>query len=437
MCEFNAAKDNQSVFVNPSHKPEVNLTSKTNRTDFNLYYLDTIQKRWINKGKDIVSQARDKKSEISDYKTIDKPLPPAPVKPMKADGKRQTFSIEIDPNSVQELQVYNNLKFEVDESDKTFNTQAASEDWYDVKINKTATANVYLLSFSQSNNRKFDVLARPVFEGKDYDEAVKIFDVKQMVYNDLLADRLKKEKEEAERIKKANEVNGINFAMSQKQNEKMKKINEMIASRNKEIEQRNVQIKMEYETKVAAVKAKTEEIKSLVNNSFDEAEAKWRRNPEYEKARKEYDEQQAKIVKDRYVTSNIIRSFTFDGFGTWNCDHPQFPNKEKNILAKFTDQDGKELTLTNPVVVYKGMNGITQYYSNSIRILPDADNMIWATMDGKFAYLTYDDFKACSISPNTSQYTFKIMWFGIRIFYICTVLWYLTNNVRCIYTSCK
>lgn len=193
MIEIYAFKDNTPVYVNPKNKPEVNLVSNNKNGNFNLYYLDTIQKKWINKGKDMLTDLSVESSMINvnaDNQQIQ--LTP-PVKPEKASGKRPTFTIIIEPGSVPELQIYHNLKFEVAEEEKNFKASDANIAWDDVKLEKKGNSGTYIVTFTK---KKYNVsyLVRPVFEGKNYDDAMKIFEEKNREYQKLMEARVVKQK---------------------------------------------------------------------------------------------------------------------------------------------------------------------------------------------------------------------------------------------------
>jgi hypothetical protein len=56
MCEINATQDKINLFVNPNATPVVHLITKNDDTQHNLYYLDSVQKKWIPKGKDKIEK---------------------------------------------------------------------------------------------------------------------------------------------------------------------------------------------------------------------------------------------------------------------------------------------------------------------------------------------------------------------------------------------
>lgn len=338
MCEINAYKDNVPVYVNPKSKPEINLATNNNDAAHNLYFLDTIQKKWINKGKDIITELGTQSLTQPVNETTIQSLPTPPSKPIKANGEKPVFSIVIEPGSVPELQAYNNLKFEIDKDEKKYDPKDADIEWEDIKIEKGNDAGTYIVSFIKAK-RKVSYITRPVFEGKDYDEALKVFENKDKEYQQQLAARLKKEA---------------------KENERIKKLNLLIEARNKQTEELNKEI--------------------IAKNN--------------------------KLI-DVAMSYQIIRTFSIEGFGIWNCDK-SILQQGIPILAHFTDKTGKQLVLGNITVVYKGFNGTCLYLNSSIKTIPNSDNMIWSVMDDKFVYLTYDDYKKCNLDANTKEFTFEM-----------------------------
>jgi hypothetical protein len=104
MCEINAYQNDRTVFVNPASKPEINLSSRNRSSLHNLYYLDTVVRKWEYKGKDVITVIKNTEgpASVSNNTTSSEAtgLPVKPVKPAIASAKRQSFSIEIDPGII-------------------------------------------------------------------------------------------------------------------------------------------------------------------------------------------------------------------------------------------------------------------------------------------------------------------------------------------------
>lgn len=341
MCEITAFKDGIPVFVNPESKPEINLASDKNAQINNLYYLDTVQKKWINQGVSDVfplSMPETEKQPIAATTTELR----EPLKPVRANNKTPVVKIAIDPLSFQELSVYNNLQFQVDESEKNFNPRDSSEEWSNVELVKKDKRGLYTIKFSNTK-RTVSFLARPVLEGKDYDEALVIFNQKQNEYNRLKEERIASEK-------KSNGSYIVDSLKYLKKTTRNEKLNRLIDARNREIEKQN-------------------ELIAGINKS----------------------------VKNYFT-------FTIDRFGYWNCDYAVL-QKLLPITATFKDARG-EISLTNIAVLVKDFNSIFRYPNNNIAVLPNTDNMIIGTVEGKFAYISYEDYQKLGINENTKQQIF-------------------------------
>lgn len=348
MCEVYAFKDGEPVFVNQKNKPVVNLVSQSRDAGHNIYYLDTLKKSWIEKGKSAFKEVKKQIEKgvalvVAQLPKKEYNLPPAPVKPKEASGDIPLFDVNIPyADYVPELKLFKNTKFEVDESEKNFKAKDARVEWDAVHLKKSETEGIYIITF-KSANRSVSYRVRPVFEGKDYAEALKVFNEKQKQYEAENKDLIQKRKlEEAAELKRWDE-------------EKKRYAEEL--------------------------KRKEEEQK--------------RREAESYKA------------GGTAMAMEITRTFSLDDFGIWNCDKPIL-YKGIEILATFIDENGKELPLTNITVVYKGFNGLLNFPNNSIKTIPNSENMIWGIVDNKFVYLSYADFKKCNITPDTKKYTFTM-----------------------------
>jgi hypothetical protein len=106
----------------------------------------------------------------------------------------------------------------------------------------------------------------------------------------------------------------------------------------------------------------------------------------------------------------ISRSFQMDGFGIWNCDKPQArPNN--TVMASFTDKSGKTLL---PYVVYivdKASNTVYTYGMSEfskLRFNRESENLIFSVLpNGHLAYLTAKEFKEC-VASQSVKCVFKL-----------------------------
>jgi len=221
MCEIYAYKDGEPVFVNPASKPIINMATDNGEPGHNLYYLDTVQKRWVYEGANkIIHLASAKDSATHDVAEVAAMNIEPPVKPQEANDKTPVIRIEIDTSSLKEFMGYNNLQFQL-EPNQQFNPSDTLQEWTNVEVQKGSSKGQYVVKFG--NNKKSVLYkAKPVFESKDYKAALKEFDKKNKEYQSKIAARRKmeaaqvgkkfREKTEAERL---NEIIERNRALSE------------------------------------------------------------------------------------------------------------------------------------------------------------------------------------------------------------------------------
>ncbi|MCC5917695.1 MAG: hypothetical protein JJU02_10275 [Cryomorphaceae bacterium] len=205
MCEINAFKNNEPVFVNPENKPLISLSSKNDDSSHNLYYLDTIQEKWIVKGKSEIKTTNipeEVEPEIMEMAYLSDMENPPPVKPKKANLEMPNFTVEIpDVDFIPELKIFKNTRFEIDKSEKNYDPKEADYEWDMVSLDKTDNRDVYLITFS-TRTRKVSYKVRPVYEGKDFTEAMELYQTAKEEYE---AER----KEVLEKFNKAEKLRKI------------------------------------------------------------------------------------------------------------------------------------------------------------------------------------------------------------------------------------
>lgn len=354
MCEILAYKDTQPVFVNPKNKPEIHIVTKNTSNEQNLYYLDTTQQKWVNKGASIITvlnkQITDKTAAASPFADITEP-----VKPEKANTKSPVIKIEIDPASFKELLVYNNLQFQIDPSEKNYNPKDSAGEWSDVELLKGSSKGLYIVKFSNAT-RSVSYSVRPVLDGKDYDKALKVFDKQNKEYQQKIAIRLLQEKENKQKYIQ----DSLAYSVQQEENKRIERLNALVEIRNKEIDKQN------------AIIEKTNE-----------------------------------QIRENNLSVRLMRSFKIDGFGIWNSDAAILLDCLP-VVASFKDNKGNSIELKNIAVISKSLNGILNFADNHIQVVKGADNMIIGTYNGRFAYITFNDYSRLKIDVRTKEQTFTM-----------------------------
>ncbi|MCW3085613.1 MAG: hypothetical protein JWP12_2979 [Bacteroidetes bacterium] len=224
MMEMLAYQDGKPVNMAPGKTINVELASDYKGNEYNLYKLDTVKNNWSCLGKDkvvaaskpqgtakpdtvktmTVAQTREyKKIETQkvEAKTVKEtqvaalPKPgPEPQKPQPVKKGRPTFNLDVDTKDFPEFAIYNGLLFEVGDENKNFSSTLYDVAWEDTKITEGSIKGKNYILTLQKGKQKVDLVVYPVFEGKNYETAIKEFQGKFDKYNTLLTKRLADEK---------------------------------------------------------------------------------------------------------------------------------------------------------------------------------------------------------------------------------------------------
>ena len=397
MIEIKVTQLNVPVFVNPSNRPEVNLLTNNSDPEHNLYFLDTVQKKWIEKGKDLITNLK-RSNNNSRKKTNLEPTAQNntnAVKPIKASGG-PVFEIEVSPGDFPELDIYRNVKFEIDKSEKKYNPKDAEIEWNDVRATKSSKEGLYLITFS-TPNKKVTYLARPVFEGKDYDQAIKAFDESNKKgQREMLA-----HKQQSDALERA-------IKNREKENEKIRQLNLLIDARNKVIAEKNKitidanKITIDARNKVIAEKNKITIANNRRNKISQLAILIKENDPKVASLlTANYSEDEIAEAKQFLMDVTIFRSFQLLGFGIFNSDRPLLPG-DMSLTVITTNQDGLPMKLNYLSVISLGFNELARFSGQEIRINSKSDNAILSAIDGKCVFIGFEEFKKYDIRPNGS-----------------------------------
>ncbi|HEY1039873.1 MAG TPA: hypothetical protein VGF30_10735, partial [Bacteroidia bacterium] len=430
MCELKATQNGKEVFVNPQSKPEINLMSNSNDPAFNLYYLDENKKSWQPKGKDVLTTLPAKEHENDVKKETGKKIAPPmpagtpPVKPNKVEDASRVIEIEVAPGDYPELAAFHNVKFEILKEEK-FSPKDAEEEWNEVKVVRSATPGIYTVKFSNAK-RTVSYKARPVLEGKDYIAAQKAFEAKNMEYEKLKTERINKEnKVIADAAKKDAEVDAIiaKNKITEEENARIDKMNQLIALRNKDIEAQNKVTeennrKIEEKSKLAFLQKQRED--SMLADAQLKMDEMIKRSEETMKkfdrirdlknmiinkqgipsgyTKDEIDEAE-KMAKEQIAYENsltdeekYVRSFEVDGFGVWNCDVVFMAKNRVRVMANFFDKNNKHMPLKRIDFIMKDPDAmVTSYCPNPIMITTQGTRAILAWGGEDIYYFTPAD----------------------------------------------
>ena len=359
MVDIQAFKNGEPVFVNKNKKPEINLATSNIDPAQNLYYLDTVSQQWVNRGKSEILEVGKTnlvvKNPVAETEDV-----PKPVQPYKVDEELPIIKVTIDSGSFAELMAYNNLKFQVDKSENRFNGEDSKIVWDDIKLKKGSQYGLYNIQFTKASekiNKSVEYKVRPVLEEKDYAKAIRAYDQQLKMYNQKIEDR--------QLALKANKAQYLKDSMENlkivQENEKTDRLNKIIEAKNAAIEKLNAET-LEYN----------------------------------------------KYVANENLRGRTLRNFSFDQFGIWNCDRPIKDSKPIWVEPEFADKDGKPIELYTAHLFVKNFNGLFELFDNKLPVSIERENMIVGICNGRFAYITYEDFKKLNITADTKSQTFPM-----------------------------
>lgn len=217
MLEIAASQNNKPVFANPAKKIIVEMASMQVDDKYNIYKFDSASGNWKYVYKDKViagpvindkqndekalsasgnNKRKNKKNETNELpvsfnmpaRKIETTADSNSIAPKKSNMKNFHFDVETDSAEFPEIASYKGCRFEVCPKEKDFDPIYASVTWNDIKLEKGRQKGSYLMTLSKEfESHTFETV--PVFEGKNYDEAL-------TQYNKLYSSRKEKEAKE-------------------------------------------------------------------------------------------------------------------------------------------------------------------------------------------------------------------------------------------------
>jgi hypothetical protein len=373
MVQIFGYQNGEEVFVNPNKPIKVEMQSRYEGTKYNLYELDTVQRNWVNKGKDEVRseqlkvkntsvdiiangvssneveakqayKVKEQKREelVAVQQGVKKLEKTEPIKPKQVDDSKFHFDIAVDQREFPEIAVYQGMLFEVLPGEN-ISPKDAEKQWNDIELKQTDTKNQYLVTLRRpKEERLFKV--QPVFKGEDLAKANKVFEQKFAEYSKKLD------------VRKTEEA--------QKQKE------------------------------------------------FEEAKAKWEeakaRLEAQQKAMAEARESNAQMNKQ---SAKIYRTFEVTRFGTWNCDTPVSPPSGKQVVARYKNKrTGAILAFPVLMLIEKARNAVFRLDGERIHKLtynPREETILIGFLPtGEMAIVRPIDFK--NIKMGSSDFEFEM-----------------------------
>ncbi len=369
MIEVYAFQGGKVLKIDPTKPVSISLRTNSDETKFNVYELDTVGKNWKYQGKDkvkgkeedgkidvlaeeiytwkdtsakgfffgdslmwyknqspVITAQLQKKSDIilQEILVIQKDIVKLeerkPLQPKKVTKGLYRFNLEVNKGEFPEIAVYKDVQWEVGPENKDFNDEMYKIQFDNAVIKDGATRGTYTVTFFKGNVKK-QVTVYPVFEGADYDRALKLFEEKNKEY--------------------------------------LSKVEQK-----KELE-----------------KKKQEDYKQLIENVKKEQEKMKKESDAMLKQMKDENNKQQELWALR---ANVTREFTIRNFGVWNCDNPHLMNAS-SMNAAFYDQDGQPVRMVNVCLVNRKLNGLTFCWLHSnngvFRYSQKGKHFMWTVND--------------------------------------------------------
>ncbi|TND09552.1 MAG: hypothetical protein FD123_1143 [Bacteroidetes bacterium] len=203
MFEIVAMKDGEPLKISPSRPIKVRMVSHTDEPKFNVYYLDTAKKNWeyIRKDKaELLAVEQDSGLSKTDSLAL-AALATEPMKPQKANPKRPSFNIAVNPAEFPELALYEGILFEVDVDKTPYDPALSKITWEDAQISRLMNTNTYEVRFTKGNQTEVFV-TYAVVNGKDFATAMKQYDDRYKAYKETLKMRKALESDKQAKLEK-------------------------------------------------------------------------------------------------------------------------------------------------------------------------------------------------------------------------------------------
>ena len=205
MLDIAASQNNVPLTANASRPIRIDMLSDSSRANYNAYFLDTVQKRWL-----AISRPKVQPMDTPDthlppkyrYTAQEIPLDTPKQKPtpiFNEDKQKIKFHLEVDEDLFPELAGYNGIRFQP-KNQEEFDPKFSAAVWGDVKIKKLNNTD-YKITL---RNRKdtYNIIAVPVIDEAHWAESQKIYEKKYADYISTLANKKevleKKQKEKYE-----------------------------------------------------------------------------------------------------------------------------------------------------------------------------------------------------------------------------------------------
>ena len=188
MMEMVAWKGKEPLFVNPDCRISLNMQSSYPDANYNLYSLDTVNRKWVENKSNLPANQLKKEVESATqapgYKEPNYGALAAkegiikPVKPVVKNKELFQFKFKTDFSQYPELNIYNGVQWEFvgkkDSENPAKNRWVTTATWNEMEIVKRKKNGVYKLRLA-SGGKVFNTTVKPVFDAQDMEYAEFVF----------------------------------------------------------------------------------------------------------------------------------------------------------------------------------------------------------------------------------------------------------------------
>ena len=219
MFEINAWQNDELLSPNPSSQITVKLLSGYDGDDYNLYNLDTENRKWGQTAQSLDVEMLAKQITETETEPV---LPKAPKinfdkmakragfvkpeKPVELDKEKFQFRFKTDFSGQPEINIYNGVQWEFSgnrkSEDPTKNRWVLTARWSEMEIVKKLSEGRYRLKLT-SRKKVFKTTVKPVFDSEDMAYAEEVYKEKYVAYRsyvDTKKEEARKRRLEQERL---------------------------------------------------------------------------------------------------------------------------------------------------------------------------------------------------------------------------------------------
>jgi hypothetical protein len=169
MFEIDAFRNGEMLYLNPEQPIKVQMSSVRKENSCNIYYLDTLVKKWKYMSNVIFGPSVTQLSPPLDLLKIRPPV--------KASSDLPRFDIAFDKTLFPELMIYDGVSFQLGADERYYDPKLAMKEWDHIKVERMVDGIHYIITFINPGDvHSFRV--QPVFSGADYSRARSLYEEK-------------------------------------------------------------------------------------------------------------------------------------------------------------------------------------------------------------------------------------------------------------------